>query len=216
MVMTEKERLLTAYHESGHAIVGLLVEGNDPVYKVTIMPRGHALGVTMFLPDQDRYSISLQQIEGRLASLFGGRCAEELIFGKDQVTTGASNDIEKATEMARSLVTRWGLDRNLGPICYTGGDDDGYPGKMGRGRDFSEKTAERIDQAVSEIIDRNYKKCMELLKQNIDKLHAMAKALMLYETIDEKQLSAVMEGRAIPAPKGWKLTVGPEDKDGDK
>lgn len=216
MVMTEKEKLLTAYHESGHAIVGLLIEGNDPVYKVTIMPRGHALGVTMFLPDQDRYSLSLQQIEGRLASLFGGRVAEELIFGLDQVTTGASNDIEKASEMARSVVTRWGLDKGLGPIHYSAGDDDSFGGRMhGKSREFSEKTAERIDAAVSAIIDRNYARCKAILTEHIDKLHTMANALMLYETIDEKQLSAIMEGRTIPAPKGWKVAQAPHESSND-
>ena len=216
MVMTEKEKLLTAYHESGHAIVGLLIEGNDPVYKVTIMPRGHALGVTMFLPDQDRYSLSLQQIEGRLASLFGGRVAEELIFGLDQVTTGASNDIEKASEMARSVVTRWGLDKDLGPIHYNAGDDDSFSGRMhGKSREFSEKTAERIDAAVTAIIERNYARCKAILTEHIDKLHAMANALMLYETIDERQLSAIMEGRTIPAPKGWKITPTPHESSND-
>lgn len=204
MVMSEKERLLTAYHEAGHAIVGLMIEDHDPVYKVSIMPRGYALGVTMYLPEQDRYSMSIHQLEGRISALFGGRLAEELVFGPDQVTTGASNDIEKATEMARNMVTRWGLDKDLGPIHYDMGEEDGFSGKgMGKSRDFSEKTAERIDAAISSIVDRNYRRAKDILKKHRKQMDVMADALMQYETIDDVQLKAIMDGVDVPAPKDW-------------
>lgn len=203
MVMSEKERLLTAYHEAGHAIVGLCIDDHDPVYKVSIMPRGYALGVTMYLPELDRYSMSIQQLNGKIASLFGGRLAEELVFGADQVTTGASNDIEKATEMARNMVVRWGLDEELGPIHYEANDEDGY----------SEKTAEKIDIAISKIVDRNYIIAKDILENNRDKMRIMAEALMQYETIDALQVKAIMADEEVPPPVDWTQN---ESTDADK
>jgi len=204
MVMSQEEKKLTAYHESGHAIVGLLVPEHDPVYKVTIIPRGRALGVTMYLPEQDRYSHTKQRLESQLSSLFGGRLAEEIIFGKDRVTTGASNDIERATEIARNMVTRWGLSEKLGPVVY--GEDEGevFLGRsVTKTKEVSEGTAEAIDTEVRAIIDRNYSRAEQLLRDNMDKLHMMSDALMKYETIDEEQIKQIMEGKEPSPPKGW-------------
>jgi cell division protease FtsH len=207
MVMSEDEKRLTAYHEAGHAIVGLNVPDHDPVYKISIMPRGRALGVTMFLPEDDRYSYSKRRLESQLASLFGGRVAEELIFGFDSVTTGASNDIERATEIARNMVTRWGLSERLGPLAY--GDDEaaGYMGGAYGGRGgaqaMSDDTAHAIDEEVRSIINRNYGKARNILQASMDRLHLMAAALMKYETIDREQIDAIMAGLEPPPPKGW-------------
>ncbi len=206
MVMTEDEKKLTAYHESGHAIVGWLVPDHDPIHKVTIMPRGRALGVTMFLPDQDRYSYSKERLESQLSSMYGGRLAEELIFGKDKVTTGASNDIQKASEIARSMVTKWGLSDTLGPLLY--GEEDSQPflgAAMSGNRppSFSAETANKIDQEVRDLVDRNYARTKQILSDNMDKLHAMSDALMLYETIDTNQIEDIMLGRTVREPKGW-------------
>lgn len=204
MVMSQDEKKLTAYHESGHAIVGLLVPDHDPVYKVTIIPRGRALGVTMYLPEQDRYSYSKQRLESQISSLFGGRLAEEIIFGKEHVTTGASNDIERATELARNMVTRWGLSDSLGPIVY--GEDEGevFLGRsMTKRKETSEATAEAIDKEIRVVIDRNYQRSGTILRENLDTLHLMADALMKYETIDVAQIKQIMAGQEPSPPKGW-------------
>lgn len=204
MVMSEDQKTLTAYHEAGHAIVGLSVLEHDPVYKVTIIPRGRALGVTMFLPEEDRYSASRRRWESQIAGLFGGRIAEELIFGKDAVTTGASNDIERATEIARNMVTKWGLSDTLGPLVY--GEDEGevFLGRtMTRRKEVSETTTLAIDTEIRAIIDRNYKHAQEILTEKMELLHAMAAALMKYETIDEDQIKALLAGSPVPPPKNW-------------
>jgi len=204
MVMSEKEKRLTAYHEGGHAIVGRLVPEHDPVFKVTIIPRGRALGVTMFLPEEDRYSYTKQRLECQISSLFGGRLAEEIIFGADWVTTGASNDIERATEIARNMVTKWGLSDKLGPLTY--GEDQGevFLGHtMTQRKEVSENTASMIDQEIKAIIDRNYERSKKLLHDNLDKLHLMADALLKYETIDKIQIDQIMEGKVPSPPDGW-------------
>lgn len=204
MVMSDSEKKLTAYHEAGHAIVGLSVQEHDPVYKVTIIPRGRALGVTMFLPEADRYSHSRQRLESQIASLFGGRIAEEMIFGRDQVTTGASNDIQRATEISRSMVTKWGLSDKLGPLTYGEEEGEVFIGhQMSRQKEISEATAEVIDTEVRAIIDHNYKKAEAILCANQAKLHAMAEALIKYETIDEMQIKAIMDGNTPQPPEGW-------------
>ena len=203
-VMSESEKQLTAYHEAGHAIVGLLVPDHDPVHKVTIIPRGRALGVTMFLPEGDRYSYSKTYLESKIASLFGGRIAEALIFGSDKVTTGASNDIQKATELARNMVTKWGLSDKLGPLTF--GEDEGeiFLGhSVARHKEFSESTSGVIDTEVHRIVDENYKRAESLLKQNLEKLHMMAKILMKYETIGIEQIEDVMAQRPVREPAGW-------------
>ena len=204
MVMSESEKKLTAYHEAGHAIVGLTVPEHDPVYKVSIIPRGRALGVTMFLPEEDRYSYTKQRLNSQICSLFGGRIAEELIFGSEAVTTGASNDIERATDIARNMVTKWGLSSKLGPLSY--GEDDGevFLGRsVTQHKNVSDETAHIIDKEIRTIIDSNYKLAEQVLKDNTDKLHAMANALIKYETIDSVQMSAIMEGREPPPPRDW-------------
>lgn len=211
MVMSEEEKKLTAYHEAGHAIVGLLMPESDPVYKVTIIPRGRALGVTVFLPEADRYSYNLTRLESKIASLFGGRIAEEVIFGAGKITTGASNDIQKATEIARNMVTKWGLSTELGPITYGEEEGEVFLGRsMTQHREFSEKTAEVIDQEVKAIVNRNYKIAENLLKTNLERLHAMAQALIEHETIDEKQIASIMEGKVLAKRKKKKpIVVGP-------
>ena len=204
MVMSEDERKLTAYHESGHAIVGLLVPDHDPVYKVTIIPRGRALGVTMFLPEEDRYSYSKQRLMSQMKSLFGGRIAEELIFGPAYVTTGASNDIERATDIARNMVTKWGLSDRLGPLTYSEDDGEIFLGRsVTRHKQVSDGTAHAIDNEVRELVDVCYKDAREILKANEPKLHVMADALLKYETIDEGQIKDVMEGREPKPPEDW-------------
>ncbi|MEH6637664.1 MAG: ATP-dependent zinc metalloprotease FtsH [Porticoccaceae bacterium] len=200
MVMSEEEKANTAYHEAGHAIIGRLVPGHDPVHKVTIIPRGRALGVTQFLPEEDQYSINKRQLEGQICSLFGGRIAEELIHGADGVTTGASNDIERASQLARSMVTKWGLTEKLGPILY-GEEQTMDPSE--RGRNFSGETSKQIDHEVRGIIDRCYQRANKLLEDNIDILHAMKAALMEYETIDADQVNDLMERRTVRPPQGW-------------
>ena len=201
MVMSESEKKLTAYHEAGHAIVGRLVPEHDPVHKVSIIPRGRALGVTLFLPERDRYSMSKRQLESQISSLFGGRLAEQLIFGPEHVTTGASNDIERATEIARKMVTRFGLSDNLGPLAY--GDEEGevFLGhSVTQQRQVSAETAQAIDEEVRIIIDRNYERAKQLLVDNMDKLHAMADALLRFETIDLGQIDDIMSGRPAREP----------------
>ncbi len=205
MVMSEKEKLNTAFHEAGHAIVGRLMPEHDPVYKVSIIPRGRALGVTMFLPEEDRYSHSKRFLISSICSLFGGRIAEELTLGFDGVTTGASNDIERATSLARNMVTRWGLSEKLGPLQYDTDSEEPFLGRSaGQAQTvYSPETAQRIDEEVRNIIDTCYEKATEILVANRDKLDAMAEALMKYETIDRHQIDDIMEGRTPRPPKGW-------------
>ncbi|MBL8298564.1 MAG: ATP-dependent zinc metalloprotease FtsH [Rhodanobacteraceae bacterium] len=204
MVMSDDEKRNTAYHEAGHAIVGRLMPEHDPVHKVTIIPRGRALGVTMFLPEGDRYSYNRTYIHSNLCSLYGGRVAEELIFGADKVTTGASNDIKRATEMARNMVTKWGLSDELGPIAYGEQEDEVFLGRsVTQHKNVSDETARRIDEVVRSILDRAYVQATQILTDNRDKLDLMAKALLLYETIDAVQIDAIMEGRDPPPPKDW-------------
>jgi cell division protease FtsH len=204
MVMSEDEKKLTAYHESGHAIVGLSVPEHDPVYKVSIIPRGRALGVTMFLPEDDRYSYSKQRLNSQICSLFGGRIAEELIFGPDSVTTGASNDIERATSIARNMVTKWGLSDKLGPLSY--GEDEGevFLGRsVTQHKNVSDETALQIDKEIHAVIDANYQRAKKILQDNMDKIHLMADALMKYETIDARQIAEIMQGREPGPPESW-------------
>jgi len=204
MVMSDEEKKLTAYHEAGHAVVGLLVPAHDPVYKVTIIPRGRTLGVTMFLPEEDRYSYSKQRLESQISSLFGGRVAEELIFGPEYVTTGASNDIQRATDLARNMVTKWGLSEKLGPLVYSDEEDEVFLGRsVTRHKPTSDETAHLIDEELRSIIDRNYARAERLLKENIDKLHLMAGALVKYETIDTAQIADIMAGKEPRPPEGW-------------
>ena len=204
MVMNEQEKNLTAYHEAGHALVGLNLPDHDPVYKVTIIPRGRALGVTMFLPVEDRYSYSKRRLESQLSSLFGGRLAEELIFGPEYVTTGASNDIERATDIARNMVTKWGLSERLGPMTYGKEDGEVFLGRsMTQQQEVSDETSKIIDEEIRAIIDRTYATAKKILQDNTDKLHLMAKALMKYETIDSNQLKEIMDGKPVSAPEGW-------------
>jgi len=211
MVMNEDEKKLTAYHEAGHAIVGRLVPSHDPVYKVSIIPRGRALGVTMFLPEEDRYSQSKEHLESQLSSLYGGRVAEELVFGKEMVTTGASNDIQRATGLARSMVTKWGLSERLGPLMYGENDEEVFLGRsVTQHKNVSDETSHTIDEEVRLLIDRNYDRSEQILKDNIDKLHTMSDALMKYETIDSDQIDDIMEGKEPRAPEDWE-----DDSDSD-
>ena len=205
MVMNDDERKLTAYHEAGHAIVGRLVPDHDPVYKVSIIPRGRALGVTMFLPEEDRYSNSRQRINSMIAALFGGRVAEEEIFGEDAVTTGASNDIERATALARSMVTKWGLSDKMGPLAYAEEENEVFLGKSSaqQQKSVSNETARTIDSEIRKIIDTQYNRATKLIKDNMDKMHLMADALMKYETIDTSQIDEIMEGKIPSAPESW-------------
>ncbi|HEV7123665.1 MAG TPA: ATP-dependent zinc metalloprotease FtsH [Rhodanobacter sp.] len=204
MAMSEDEKKLTAYHESGHAIIGRLVPEHDPVYKVTIIPRGRALGVTMYLPEGDKYSINRVAIESQLCSLYGGRVAEELIFGVDKVTTGASNDIERATKMARNMATKWGLSDELGPITYGEDEDEVFLGRsVTQHKSISNETASKIDEVVRGILDRAYARSRELLTANLGKLHTMAEALLQYETIDAHQIDDIMAGREPGPPADW-------------
>ncbi|MDE0456120.1 MAG: ATP-dependent zinc metalloprotease FtsH [Chromatiales bacterium] len=204
MVMSDDEKRLTAYHEAGHAIVGLLVPSHDPVYKVTIIPRGRALGVTMFLPEEDRYSYSKERLESQISSLFGGRIAEELIFGPESVTTGASNDIQRATELARNMVTRWGLSEKMGPLTYSEEEGEVFLGhSVTKHKTVSDQTQDLIDEEVRSIIERNYQRSTRILKENEQRLHVMADALIRYETIDVEQIKDIMEGREPRPPQDW-------------
>jgi len=205
MVMSEKEKLNTAYHEAGHAIVGNLMPEHDPVYKVSIIPRGRALGVTMFLPEEDRYSHSKRHIMSQICSLFGGRVAEEMINGADGVTTGASNDIQRATELARNMVTKWGLSEKLGPLMYDEGQEEVFLGKSASsaGSHISSQTLNAIDEEVRSIIDSSYAKATQLLDENREKLDKMAQALMDYETIDADQIEDIMSGNTARRPASW-------------
>ena len=203
MVMSEDEKRLTAYHESGHAIVGRLVPSHDPVYKVSVIPRGRALGVTMFLPEQDRFSASKERLESQISSLFGGRVAEELIFGVEHVTTGASNDIERVTELARNMVTKWGLSERLGPMAYGKDEGEVFLGhSVTQQKTISDETAHVIDEEIRRIVERNYQRSKNILEGNLDKLHSMAEALIKYETIDGAQIDDIMHGQPPRPPKG--------------
>ncbi|SKA25069.1 ATP-dependent zinc metalloprotease FtsH [Lysobacter spongiicola] len=204
MAMSEDEKKLTAYHEAGHAIVGRVVPEHDPVYKVTIIPRGRALGVTMYLPEGDKYSYNRTAIESQLCSLYGGRVAEELVFGNDKVTTGASNDIERATKMARNMVTKWGLSDEMGPIAYSEEDDEVFLGRsVTQHKSVSDDTARKIDEVVRGILDKAYQRTTTILKENLDKLHIMAELLLQYETIDAHQIDDIMNGREPGPPADW-------------
>ena len=204
MVMSEDEKRLTAYHEAGHAIVGRLVPSHDPVHKVTIIPRGRALGVTMFLPEEDRHSYSKERLESQLSTMFGGRIAEELIFGSEAVTTGASNDIARTTEIARNMVTKWGLSERLGPQTF--GDEEGevFLGhSVTQHKIVSDETANIIDEEVKAIVSRNYDRATQLLEGHKEKLHLMAEMLLKYETIDANQIDDIMNGNEVRPPKDW-------------
>ena len=214
MVMNEKEKEMTAYHEAGHAIVGRIVPNHDPVYKVSIIPRGRALGVTMFLPTEDKYSNSKEQLESQISTLYGGRIAEELIYGKEAVTTGASNDIQRATKLAHDMVTKWGLSDNMGPMSY--GEDEGevFLGRsVTQHKSVSDLTAKAIDEDIRTLINRNYQRAETILTENLDKLHAMTALLVKYETIDSHQIDAIMEGREPGAPKDWTDTPSTPNED---
>ncbi|WP_428036687.1 ATP-dependent zinc metalloprotease FtsH [Amphritea sp.] len=204
MVMSYEERLNTAYHESGHAIVGRLMPEHDPVYKVSIIPRGRALGVTMFLPEEDRYSHSRKLLISNICSLYGGRIAEEMTLGKDGVTTGASNDIQRATSLARNMVSRWGLTDELGPILYDDEESDPFNRGYGQpGKAMSEEVQRKIDAETRKIIDECYAKAYKMLEDNRDILESMTQALMKYETIDSKQLDELMDRKPVSPPEGW-------------
>lgn len=214
MVMSEDEKTMTAYHEAGHAIVGRLVPEHDPVYKVSIIPRGRALGVTMYLPEQDRVSHSKQHLESMISSLFGGRIAEQLIYGDDKVTTGASNDIERATEIARKMVTQWGLSNKMGPMLYAEEEGEVFLGRsMSKAKHMSDDTARAIDAEIKSLIDRNYDRAENILKENIDVLHTMKDALMKYETIDAKQIDDLMARTDVRPPSDWDAS---KQNDNDK
>ncbi len=216
MVMSEDEKKLTAYHEAGHAIVGRLVPSHDPVYKVSIIPRGRALGVTMFLPEEDRYSLSKEHLESQISSLFGGRVAEELIFGEEKVTTGASNDIQRATQIARNMVTKWGLSEKLGPLMYEEEQEEVFLGhSVAQNKHVSDDTAHTIDEEVRKFVDRNYQRTQDILTENLDKLHKMAGALMKWETIDSDQIDDIMNGKDPQPPKDWD-EIEPGSGDGSR
>lgn len=204
MVMSEDEKAMTAYHEAGHAIVGRLVPEHDPVYKVSIIPRGRALGVTMYLPEQDRVSHSKQHLESMISSLFGGRLAEAIIYGDDKVTTGASNDIERATDIARKMVTQWGLSSKMGPMLYAEEEGEVFLGRsVAQAKNMSDDTAKAIDAEIKAVIDRNYERAQNILMENLDILHAMKDALMKYETIDAKQIDDLMARTDVREPADW-------------
>ncbi len=213
MVMSEKEKLNTAYHEAGHAIVGRMVPEHDPVYKVSIIPRGRALGVTMFLPEEDRYSLSKRALVSQICSLFGGRIAEEMTLGFEGVTTGASNDIMRATQIARNMVTKWGLSEKLGPLMYAEEEGEVFLGRSAgtQHTNVSADTAKLIDQEVRSIIDQCYGTAKQILTENRDKLDLMAQALIKYETIDSEQIDDIMAGRPPREPRDWQGGSGPSD-----
>jgi len=217
MVMSEEEKQLTAYHESGHAIVGRCVPAHDPVHKVSIIPRGRALGVTMFLPEEDRHSYSKQRLESQVSSMFGGRIAEELIFGADAVTTGASNDIQRATEIARNMVTKWGLSEKLGPLTYSEEEGEVFLGhSVSQHKSVSDETAHAIDKEIRAIVDRNYERSQKILTENTEKLHKMAAALIKYETIDRDQIDDIMAGKEPRPPRDWGHYEGEGPRPGGK
>jgi cell division protease FtsH len=201
MVMTEAEKRLTAFHEAGHALVGLFVPGNDPLHKVTIIPRGRALGVTMNLPERDRYSFKKSEIEAKLAMMFGGRVAEQLINGKENVTTGASNDIQQATNLARRMVTEWGMSESLGRLRYSDNEEEIFLGRqITRTRNVSEDTARLIDTEVRTIIERAEARARKVLTERIDALHKVASALLEYETLNGEEIGAILRGDDVERP----------------
>lgn len=204
MIMTDKQKESTAYHEAGHAIVGYLVPEHDPVHKVTIIPRGRALGVTFFLPEGDQISISQKQLESKLSTLYAGRLAEDLIYGEENISTGASNDIKVATNIARNMVTQWGFSEKLGPILYTEDEGEVFLGRsMAKAKHMSDETAHAIDEEVRAIVNRNYARAREILIDNMDILHAMKDALVKYETIEEEQIKQLMNREPVTPPSGW-------------
>ena len=204
MIMTDKQKESTAYHEAGHAIVGYLVPEHDPVHKVTIIPRGRALGVTFFLPEGDQISISQKQLESKLSTLYAGRLAEDLIYGEENISTGASNDIKVATNIARNMVTQWGFSDKLGPILYTEDDGEVFLGRsMAKAKHMSDETAHVIDEEVRAIVTRNYARARQILIDNMDILHAMKDALVKYETIEEEQIKQLMNRQPVTPPAGW-------------
>jgi cell division protease FtsH len=204
MVMNESEREMTAYHEAGHAIIGRLVPDHDPVYKVSIIPRGRALGVTMYLPEQDRFSHSKQHLESNISSLYGGRIAEDVIYGSDKVSTGASNDIERATNIARKMVTQWGLSEKMGPMLFAEEEGEVFLGRSSsKSLNMSDETARAIDDEIKVLINRNYQRAEDLIKENMDVLHAMKDALMKYETIDALQIDDLMARTEVRPPADW-------------
>lgn len=225
MVMDDKEKKMTAYHEAGHAIVGKIVPEHDPVYKVSIMPRGRALGVTMFLPEKDQYSASKRKLDSMISSLYGGRIAEAQIFGWEQVSTGASNDIERATELARNMVTKWGFSQRLGPLAYSEEEGEVFLGRsVTQHKSVADETSHTIDEEIRSIIDKNYQRAEQILKDNEDILHSMSAALMKYETIDKEQIDDLMARKPVRDPKGWDDSMPPnqgakkdvsEDKDSE-
>jgi len=201
MVMSEQERRITAYHEAGHAIVGLSVPEHDPVHKVSIIPRGRALGVTMYLPEEDRLSYSKRRLESQLASLFGGRVAEEVVFGVDSVTTGASNDIQRATELATNMVKKWGFSNVVGPLTFLEEEGNGFLGQGSSEKPMAASTAERIDAEIKAVVEKNYQSATDILNSKMDILHAMAAALLEFETIDKHQVNDIMQGKKPQPPK---------------
>ena len=219
MIMTDKQKESTAYHEAGHAIVGYLVPEHDPVHKVTIIPRGRALGVTFFLPEGDQISISQKQLESKLSTLYAGRLAEDLIYGEENISTGASNDIKVATNIARNMVTQWGFSDKLGPILYTEDEGEVFLGRsMAKAKHMSDETAHAIDEEVRAIVKRNYARARQILIDNMDILHAMKDALVKYETIEEEQIKQLMNREPVTPPSGWednkdtKPTVKPQEE----
>ncbi|HCM62916.1 MAG TPA: ATP-dependent zinc metalloprotease FtsH [Morganella sp. (in: Bacteria)] len=204
MVMTEEQKASTAYHEAGHAIIGRLVPEHDPVHKVTIIPRGRALGVTFFLPEGDQISASRQKLESQISTLYGGRLAEEIIYGPEHVSTGASNDIKVATNIARSMVTQWGFSEKLGPLLYADEEGEVFLGRsMSKAQHMSDETARTIDEEIRELVERNYKRARQILMDNLDVLHTMKDALMKYETIDAPQIDDLMNRVQVREPAGW-------------
>ena len=219
MIMTDKQKESTAYHEAGHAIVGYLVPEHDPVHKVTIIPRGRALGVTFFLPEGDQISISQKQLESKLSTLYAGRLAEDLIYGEENISTGASNDIKVATNIARNMVTQWGFSDKLGPILYTEDEGEVFLGRsMAKAKHMSDETAHAIDEEVRAIVNRNYTRARQILIDNMDILHAMKDALVKYETIEEEQIKQLMNREPVTPPSGWednkdtKSTAKPQEE----
>ena len=209
MIMTDKQKESTAYHEAGHAIVGYLVPEHDPVHKVTIIPRGRALGVTFFLPEGDQISISQKQLESKLSTLYAGRLAEDLIYGEENISTGASNDIKVATNIARNMVTQWGFSDKLGPILYTEDEGEVFLGRsMAKAKHMSDETAHAIDEEVRAIVNRNYARARQILIDNMDILHAMKDALVKYETIEEEQIKQLMNREPVTPPSGWEDNKG--------
>ena len=210
LVMSDEEKKLTAYHEAGHTIVGRLSPDHDPVYKVTIMPRGRALGITFYLPEGDRYSTSKRQLESRLTSVYGGRVAEQIIFGSESVTTGAQSDIEHATKLARSMVTRWGFSDRLGPLAYAEDQEEVFLGhSVSRSKHISDETQRIVDEEVRKLIDEGYQRADKILRANLPILHAMAEALLKYETLESSQIDEIMAGKAPTPPRDWEDTSAP-------